>query len=65
MSTPVLARDLKPGQRASIDPDGAGRVVAKVIHTFREAIVYWTDSSRSAYAPKHTLYLITPPQEAA
>lgn len=63
-SKPILARDLRPGMRVSVDPDGNGRVVAKVVKSFRTVHLYWSDGSKSEYAHRHPLYLITPPEAA-
>ena len=60
----ILARDLTSGMRVSLDPDGNGRIVGKVSRRFR-SIINWTDGSSSEFAASDTLYLITPPQEAA
>ena len=65
MSSPILAKNAKPGMRLSLDPDGNGRIVAKVAVRFRSVIIHWTDGGSSEHGPKDTLHLITPPQEAA
>jgi hypothetical protein len=66
----ILAKDAKPGQRLSLDPDGNGRIVASLPRSGRarlqrRIIINWTDGSQSEVAANETLFLITPPQEAA
>ena len=65
--TPILAKDAKPGMRLSLDPDGNGRIVSRVDRSVRlgQLRILWTDGGETGCSTKDTLYLITPPQEAA
>lgn len=68
MADPILAKDAKPGQRISLDPDGNGRIVAAVgtgFHRPRTVRITFADGSgERAFKPTDTLYLITPPEAA-
>jgi hypothetical protein len=68
MNTPILARDLKPGDRASIDPDGAGRVVTRTGKGRNGGVSYvyirWADGCDGYFSPKDTFYLIHSPEAA-
>ena len=65
--TPIAARDLKPGHRASLDPDGRGRVVHRVDKSVRrgQVRILWTDGSETGCAATGTLYLVSPEGVAA
>ena len=58
MPNQIKARDAKPGQRLSLDHDGKGRIVAKVVKSFRTVHIYWTDGAKSEYALAMPLYVI-------
>ena len=67
--TPILARDLKPGMRASLSPYGNGRIVASLPRSGRarlqrRIIINWTDGSQSELAATEMLYLVTSPEAA-